>query len=99
MPNPTFAGFSSQILTHSIDLAANRQSAAPVRLGNYCFVGTNSVLLGGSALPDFCVLGAKSLLNKAQTVTHTLYAGTPAVAVKELPADLAYFQRQTGFVD
>lgn len=95
----TFAGFSSQILTHSIDLAANRQSAAPVRIGRYCFVGTNSVLLGGSVLPDYCVLGAKSLLHRAQTETHTLYAGTPAVAVKSLPADLAYFQRQVGFVD
>lgn len=95
----TFAGFASQILTHSIDLAANRQSSTPVRIGRYCFVGTNSVLLGGSALPDFCVLGAKSLLNKAQTATHTLYAGTPAVAVKTLPAELAYFQRASGYVD
>lgn len=95
----TFAGFSSQILTHSIDLGTNRQSSAPVTIGDYCFVGTNSVLLGGAVLPDYSVLGAKSLLNKAQTATHTLYAGAPAVAVKPLPADLGYFQRQTGFVD
>ena len=60
----TFAGFQSQILTHSIDLERNRQSSSPVRIGDYCFIGTNCVLLGGSALPDYCVLGAKSLLNK-----------------------------------
>lgn len=95
----TFAGFSSQILTHSIDLAEGRQSAAPVRIGSYCFVGTNSVLLAGAVLPDRCVLGAKSLLNKAQSQPQTLYAGVPAVAVKELPADLAYFQRTVGYVD
>lgn len=94
----TFAGFRSQILTHTIDLAANRQSSAPVRIGDRCFVGTDSVLLGGSVLPDFCVLGAKSLLNKAQTQTHTLYGGVPARPLQELPRDLAYFERSEGFV-
>lgn len=94
----TFAGFRSQILTHTIDLAANRQSSAPVRIGDRCFVGTDSVLLGGSVLPDFCVLGAKSLLNKAQTQTHTLYGGVPARPLQELPRDLAYFERKEGFV-
>lgn len=95
----TFAGFASQILTHSIDLSVSRQSSAPIAIGSYCFVGTNSVLLGGSVLPDYCVLGAKSLLNRAFTETHTLYAGAPAVAVKRLPEELAYFRREQGFVD
>lgn len=94
----TFAGFRSQILTHTIDLAANRQSSAPVRIGERCFVGTDSVLLGGSVLPDFCVLGAKSLLNKPQTQTHTLYGGVPARPLQDLPRDLAYFERNEGFV-
>ena len=94
----TFAGFASQVLTHSIDLAENRQSSRPVRIGHRCFVGTNSVLLGGAELPDFSVLGAKSLLNKPFTQTHTLYAGVPAVAVKTLPADWKYFTRTEGFV-
>jgi acetyltransferase-like isoleucine patch superfamily enzyme len=94
----TFAGFQSQILTHSIDLEYNRQASAPVRIGDYCFVGTNSVLLAGSALPDFCVLGAKSLLNKAQIETHRLYGGVPAKPLRELPNDFRYFQRSEGFV-
>lgn len=95
----TVAGFQSQILTHSIDLAANRQSSAPVVIGHHCFVGTNCVLLGGAVLPDCSVLGAKSLLNKAHTITHRLYAGVPARVVKELPADLPYLTRARGFVD
>lgn len=94
----TFAGFQSQILTHTIDIASSRQTSASVRVGDYCFVGTNSVLLGGSALPDYCVLGAKSLLNKTFTETHRLYAGVPAERVKELPADWKYFTRSEGFV-
>jgi hypothetical protein len=94
----TVAGFQSQILTHTIDLEKNRQSSLPVRIGDYCFVGTNSVLLGGSVLPDFCVLGAKSLLNKAFTDSHQLYGGVPARPIQKLPPELEYFRRTEGFV-
>lgn len=94
----TLAGFQSQILTHSIDLEQNRQASAPVRIGDRCFVGTNCVLLGGSTLPDHSVLGAKSLLNKSFTESHTLYGGVPARALKKLAPDLAYFHRPEGFV-
>jgi acetyltransferase-like isoleucine patch superfamily enzyme len=94
----TFAGFGSQILTHSIDLAQNRQVSAPVSIGDYCFIGTSSVLLGGSALPDYSVLGAKSLLNKSFTETYSLYGGVPARPLEKLAPDLAYFHRREGFV-
>ena len=94
----TFAGFHSQIMTHSIDIEQNRQSSKPVRVGDYCFVGTNCVLLGGSALPDFCILGAKSLLNKSFTDTCQLYGGVPARPIKPLSRDCKYFQRTEGFV-
>ena len=94
----TVAGFQTQLLTHSIDLKKSRQDSAPIRIGDYCFVGTNCVLLGGSALPDFSVLGAKSLLNKAHAETHRLYGGVPAKMLKELSKDLRYFTRKEGFV-
>lgn len=97
-PFSTFAGFASQILTHSIDLVANRQSSEPVTVGAYCFVGTNCVLLGGARLPDRSVLGAKSLLNKAWEEPGQLYGGVPAKLVAPLPADAGYLTRQTGFV-
>jgi acetyltransferase-like isoleucine patch superfamily enzyme len=95
----TFAGFRSQILTHTIDLYRCRQSSKPITIGDYCFVGTNCVLLGGSALPDYSVLAASSLLNKDHSETHQVYAGTPAKPVKPLPQDTAYFSRATGFVN
>jgi acetyltransferase-like isoleucine patch superfamily enzyme len=94
----TFAGFRSQILTHSIDLQLCRQSSEPVTIGDYCFVSTGCVLLGGSALPGYSVLAAGSVLNRPYSETHRLYAGGPARPVKELPGDLLYFQRSVGFV-
>jgi acetyltransferase-like isoleucine patch superfamily enzyme len=95
----TFAGFQSQILTHSIDLAEARQSSAPIRIGDYCFIGTNCVLLGGSSLPSYSVLGAKSLLNKDLRDEYFLYAGCPAKPVKPLARNLRYFDRQSGYID
>jgi acetyltransferase-like isoleucine patch superfamily enzyme len=97
-PFTTLAGYGSQVLTHSIDLRESRQHSAPISIGAYCFIGTNCVLLGGCALPDYSVLGAKSLLNKAHTETHRLYGGVPATAIEVLPPDLAYFRREDGFV-
>jgi acetyltransferase-like isoleucine patch superfamily enzyme len=94
----TLGGFRSQLLTHSIDLAAGRQSSEPIEIGDYCFVGTNCVLLGGSSLPHHSVLGAKSLLNKKWDAPFQLYAGVPAEPVKELSPEMEYFRRKEGFV-
>lgn len=92
------AGFQSQILTHSVDLEHSRQSCQPVEIGSYCFVGTNSVILGGSRLPDHCVLGANSLLNKIFDDKYQLYGGVPARAIQPISEDLAYFQRAEGYI-
>ena len=94
----TFAGFRSQLLSHTIDVAENRQTAEPVSIGDYCFVGTDCVILGGSSLPDFSVLAAKSLLNHEHEERHTLYGGVPARALRVLDKDYKYFSRATGYV-
>jgi acetyltransferase-like isoleucine patch superfamily enzyme len=94
----TVAGFRSQFLTHSIDLSVSRQDSKPIYIGKYSFTGTGCIVLGGSVLPDHCVLGAAALLNKQFTRPYTLYCGTPAKAVKSLPVDHQYFNRERGFV-
>jgi acetyltransferase-like isoleucine patch superfamily enzyme len=94
----TVGGFRSQILTHSIDLEAGRQAAEPIEIGEYCFVGTNCVLLGGSSLPHHSVLGAQSLLNKKWDESYRLYGGVPAKPLKELSKEMEYFRRTEGFV-
>ena len=92
-------GYQSQILTHFIDFEKSIQTSAPVTIGDYCFIGTASVILGGSILPGHCIVGAKSLLNDSRTECFTLYAGVPAKAIKKLPADWKFFSRKNGFVD
>ena len=94
----TIAGYYSQLLTHSIDIIEGRQDSAPIHIGDFSFVGTNVVLLGGAVLPDYSVLGAKSLLNKAFDQVYMLYGGVPAKPLQPLPQDAKYFTRSTGFV-
>lgn len=94
----TFAGFRSQILTHSIDLKLSRQRSSPVRIGKYCFVGTGCTLLSGSALPDFSVLAASSMLNKHYETPNYLYGGVPARPIKQIDVQNRYFSRMVGFV-
>jgi acetyltransferase-like isoleucine patch superfamily enzyme len=95
----TFAGFQSQILSHSPDFEKGRQSSAPIVIGDYTFVGTNCVLLGGATLPDYSILAAKSLLTREFTDTHALYGGVPARLIKTLPADSGYFTRTVGVMN
>lgn len=95
----TVAGYSSQFLTHSINIEMNIQDSNPITIGDYCFVGTSSTILGGAILPAYSVLGANSLLNKAFTLPYRLYGGNPAKDIKELSKDYKYFNREIGFVN
>jgi acetyltransferase-like isoleucine patch superfamily enzyme len=94
----TIAGYQSQLLTHSIDVYESRQHSEPIRIGDYTFVGTNVVVLGGAQLPAYSVLGAKSLLNKAYTQEWNLYGGVPAKPIRQIATKAKYFTRQEGFV-
>lgn len=95
----TIAGYNSQFLTHSIDLIENRQDSSPIVIGDYTFIGTNVVVLGGSVLPSRSVLGAKSLLNKAYYDEGMLYGGVPAKPISRIPEGAKYFNRTVGFVN
>jgi acetyltransferase-like isoleucine patch superfamily enzyme len=94
----TIAGYQSQFLTHSIEFKNNRQNSNPIKIGDYCFVGTDVVILGGAVLPSYCILGAKSLLNRSFLEGWSLYAGVPAIQKGPVNRSDKYFSRLTGFV-
>jgi len=89
------AGLRTQILTHCIDVYNNRQYAASVRIGKYCYVGTGCIILPGAELPDYCLLGAGSVLNKKYSTPKTLYAGNPARPKKELIVEETLWMQRT----
>lgn len=92
----TIAGQWTQFLTHSIDIYNSRQDAKPIHIGKYCFIGTGCIVLPGAELPDYCVLGAGSVLNKKQTDSGCVYAGSAAVVKKRIdPATVPWMKRET----
>lgn len=95
----TIGGIRSTLLTHSIDVYESRQDVKPINIGDYCFTGTGCVILAGSVLPNFCVLGGGAVLSKVYLDSHYLYAGVPANPVKKLDSmDVKFFERKVGFV-
>jgi acetyltransferase-like isoleucine patch superfamily enzyme len=95
----TVAGIWTQMLSHSIDVVGSRQMAGPVTVGRYCFVGSSCMLLMGTRLPDFSVLGAGAVLTKAYEEQYSLYGGSPARHIKRFAeTEILYFKRQNGHV-
>lgn len=92
-PFASLAGHGSTVLTHSIDLRRDAQTALPVVIGERSFIGTNCILLGGAVFPPRSVLGAGSLLTRSKTEREPgLWAGVPAT--RRGDADGAWFNRK-----
>jgi acetyltransferase-like isoleucine patch superfamily enzyme len=93
----TVAGVRSTILSHQIDTAISKQTAAPVKIGEYCFVGSNVCITPGSSIPNRCVIAMGSVVSGQLSAEGMLYAGVPALPKKEV-GDGLYFRREKGFV-
>jgi acetyltransferase-like isoleucine patch superfamily enzyme len=87
------AGFRSTVLTHSIDLVRDKYVAGPVVLGDYAVVMSGCMLLAGTRVPARSIVAAGSVVDTKLNGELTLYRGNPAVAVRDLPDRLRFFQR------
>lgn len=96
----TIAGYNTQFLTHSINIHKNIQDSKPINIGDYCFIGTKNIFLGGSAIPSKSVTGAGAVINKDLTNygEYSLFGGVPAKFIKRLNCDDLYFKRNVGDV-
>lgn len=88
----SLAGHASTILTHSVDLRLDAQSARPVTIGERSFVGSEVFILGGAELPDRSVLAARSTLSPSKEPKEPgMWAGAPATWRRTV--DGAWFTR------
>lgn len=90
------AGFRSQLLTHQVDMATALQISRPVTIGKCCFVGTGVMILPGSQLPDYCVVGAGSTLRGVMSGSFQIFSGVPAVPVANVDPNGCFFTRTKG---
>lgn len=58
-------------------VAGGKNDKAPI-LGDYIVVGVGSVLLGEIKIPNYCAIGANSLVNKSFKEENITIAGSPA---------------------
>lgn len=59
------------------------QVTSPITIGDNVWIGARATILKGSKIPNGCVIGAASLVNKKFSEENTLIAGNPAKVVKE----------------
>lgn len=62
----------------------------PVNIGNNVWICSNCIVLKGSDIPDNCVVGAMSLVNRALEDAGCVYAGNPIRLVKK---DITWIDR------
>ena len=68
-------------------------------IGNYCSIGSGSIILKGTIIPDYAIVGAGAVLNKSYTESYKIYAGVPACVKKDLNYnEVKWFSRQSGDV-
>lgn len=92
------AGWQSQIVTHSIEFDQSRQDAEAIKIGEYSFIGSRSILLKGSHFPARSILGAGSTFGLKGDHPSGLYNGVPAQFVREIDASKGFFHRERGLV-
>lgn len=76
------------ILSSNHDLYDQRKyNNAEVRIGDYCWVGMNSVILPGVTLGTRTIVAAGSVVTKSFPEGFCVIGGTPAKLIKQLDKD------------
>ncbi|WP_424938724.1 acyltransferase [Algiphilus sp.] len=87
-----FAGHRSTVFTHSKGAKQRMNYFAPVVIGDWCYIGSNTCIVPGFKLGDHCFVGMGSVLvGDMSASSYKLIAGSPAVEKKELSKDCGYF--------
>ncbi len=55
-----------------------------VKIGSYCWIGANCVVLPGVELGDFTIVGAGSVVTRSHPEGYCVIAGNPARKIKDL---------------
>jgi acetyltransferase-like isoleucine patch superfamily enzyme len=61
-----------------------------VKIGKYCWIGMNSVILPNVTLGDFTIVMAGSVVNKSFIEGYCVIGGNPAKIIKEYPEEAHY---------
>ena len=73
------------IISANHDLYDNRKHiTAPVKIGNYCWIGGGAKVMPGVELGDWTVVGAGAVVTKSFPEGYCVIGGVPATVIKQL---------------
>jgi len=96
-PYAVLGGLRTLIVTHGPDYMTCRQLTAPVRIGHHSIVAASCTMLAGSSVPPRCIVAAGTTVPRPLEDELSIYAGTPAHKVKQLPENAEFFHRERGY--
>ena len=75
--------------SHSMYDFSQHEASGPIRIGRYCWIGMNAVILPGVELGDHTVVAAGAVVTKSFAAGYCVIGGIPAGILRELnPADM-----------
>jgi len=69
---------------HQLHDLRQQTESGPVRIGKYCWIGMNAMILPAVELGDFTIVAAGAIVTKSFPQGHCVLAGNPAVQIKAL---------------
>jgi len=72
---------------HNLIDNVKHEFSCPIRIGKFCWIGMNAVILPGVELGDFTVVGAGSVVSKSFTEGYCVLGGSPAKIINYMDKD------------
>lgn len=72
---------------HNLIDNTKHDDAPPIKIGRFCWIGMNAVILPGVELGDFTIVGAGAVVSKSFTDGFCVLGGTPAQIINYLDKD------------
>jgi acetyltransferase-like isoleucine patch superfamily enzyme len=69
---------------HNLTDNSKHDKAPPIKIGKFCWIGMNAVVLPGVELGDFTIVGAGTVVSKSFTEGYCVLGGTPAQIIRHL---------------